>query len=163
MLSVDERRVCRERFKLMLRNLATAVGPAEFGNPVSGSTRYGVCVHDGGGALVADLAVVRAGQSCGSKLCWQNSRNGGYRYVDPIRGADGVEKIVLKGGAATRGTVMVKGSNKGGTMPLGIAAALQTPGTHPVVQVLTDDAGCFDVTLTTVTANTAQKFTAKAP
>jgi hypothetical protein len=162
-LNVDERRVGRERFKLILRKLATGVGPAEFGNPVSGSTRYGVCVHDGSGSLVADFAVVRAGQSCGSEPCWRTAGNGGYRYGDPTRSADGVEKIILKGGTLSRGAVIVKGSNRSGTLPLGIAAALQTPGWQPTVQVLTDDAGCFDVTLWNVTANTAQKFAAKAP
>ena len=147
----------------MLRKLAAAVGQAEFGNPVAGSTRYGVCVYDGTGALVEDLSVARAGQLCGSQPCWRTAGSGGYRYGDRSRSADGVEKIVLKGGAATRGAMIIKASNRGGTLPLGVAAALQTPGNQPIVQVLTDDAGCFDVTLSTVTASTSQRFTGKAP
>jgi len=151
----------------VLRKLVAGVGPAVFGDPVSATTRYDVCIHDSTGTLLADLTVDRAGHQCGTRPCWRVAGAAGYRYTDRTSSADGVGKIVLKGGDSGKGSVTLKGGNqssKGQTaLPTGIAAALHVPNSQPIVQVVTDDAGCFQAAITTVTQSTDQQFTGKIP
>jgi hypothetical protein len=48
-------------------------------------------------------------------------------------------------------------------VPTGIADALKAPNAQATLQVVTDDAGCFDAVLTTVRKNTNVEFTANKP
>ena len=95
--------------------------------------------------------VARAGQDCGAppKSCWKALSDTGYKYGDKDTSADGILKIIAKGGDAGKGKMIVLGKNnasKGQTSLLtGIAAALQG-NTKATVQVVTSDAGCFGVT-----------------
>ena len=165
--SVNEKVAGRESLKLVLRELVARVGLAVFGDPVAATTRYDVCIHDSTGTLLADLTVARAGQQCGTRPCWRAAGATGYRYADRTSSADGVGKIILRGGDSGKGSVTLKGGNqssKGQTaLPTGIAAALHAPNSHPIVQVVTDDAGCFEAAITTVTRSTEQQFIGKIP
>ena len=166
-LSINERTPGQERLKGALKRLASTVGLNDLGHPVSGSTRYDVCIYNQANALVGEMTVDRAGQTCGTRPCWKVLGSNGYRYADKNLSADGIQMIVAKSGAAGKGSVKLKGANrasKGQTsLPTGIAAALQAPNAGATLQVVTDDAGCFESVLTNVTRNSAQQFSARLP
>jgi hypothetical protein len=134
---------------------------------VSGSTRYDICIYNQANALVTGMTVDRAGQTCGTKPCWKAQHTTGYRYADKTAAADGISSITAKSGVAGKGSVKLKGANrisKGQTsLPTGIANALQAPNAQATLQVVTDDAGCFDAVPTTVRKSTAVEFTANKP
>jgi hypothetical protein len=165
-LSIKEGNPGRERLSLALKKLVPQVTQSQFGNPAMGTTRYDVCIYDDAARLAGILTVDRAGQSCGSssKACWQPIGAKGYRYNDRRAVADGVRNIVAKGGQPRRGKVIVKARNdrRHGqqSMPLGIAAALQS--TRSVtVQAVTSDGACFSATLTDVHADGPTSIRAK--
>ena len=155
-MAIEEGTPGRERLKLVLRKLVPDVLQTELGNPVTGTTRYDVCVYDDALRLVGSLNVDRAAQPCGTRPCWRVVGTKGYRYLDRDAGADGVRSIVATGGLAGRGRIVVKARNderRGQTsMPLGMTSALQL--TQSVtVQAVTSDGACFGGTLTDVDAS----------
>ncbi len=126
---------------------------SQFGDPVSGTTRYDVCVYDEALRPVGRLTIDRAGATCGSRPCWKAISTKGYRYVDRDTAADGVSNVIATGGDAGRGRVLVKARNDARSgrvsMPTGMSAALQ--GAHAVtVQATTTDGACFGAMLTDV-------------
>ena len=131
---------------------------------MTGSTRYDVCIYSQAGALVGEMTVDRAGQTCGTRPCWKPVSTIGYRYTDKNAAADGIKSIVAKSGVVGKGSVKLKGANrisKGQTsLPTGIAGALQAGAT---LQVVTDDASCFDAVLSTVRKSTTTEFLANKP
>jgi hypothetical protein len=166
LLSIKERNPGRERLRLDLKKLVPQVTQSQFGDPAMGTTRFEVCIYDDADRLDGSLTVDRAGQSCGdsSTACWQPIGAKGYRYNDRRAVADGVRNIVAKGGAPGRGKVIVKARNDARhgqqSLPVGIAAALQS--TRSVtVQAVTSDGACFGATLTDVHANGRTSFRAK--
>jgi hypothetical protein len=152
-LLVKEKVSGNERLKALLKGLVPTVDATQFGDPVSGMTVYAICLYDGSDALVATLEVDRAGATCAGQPCWKALGTSGFRYSDAATTADGVQKIIVKGGDAGKGRVLVKAKNntaRGQTsMPVGITAALES-NASATVQVLTDDADCFTLTLTDV-------------
>jgi DNA-binding beta-propeller fold protein YncE len=165
-VTINERSAGNESIKIVLRNLTQLTTRANFGEPMFGTTRYDVCVHDQSGALVGDLTVDRANQLCGSKPCWKGTSTG-WRYTDNAATADGVSKMTLKSGVAGKGSATLKAANKASkgqaSMPTGFTADLQAPNAGARVQILTSDAQCFETTLATISKNTATEFSAKAP
>jgi hypothetical protein len=165
-LAIDEKKPGKEKFKAVLKNLTAPLGQSDFGDPVAGSTGYAVCTYDEGGALVASMIVDRPGETCGTKPCWKGVSSKGYAYDDKFLSADGIQKIVGKGGAAGKGSVQASGKNdaaKGFTaLPTGIAAAL-SGNTSATVQIVTSDAACFTGTATSVQKADGLQFKAKAP
>jgi hypothetical protein len=150
----------------VLRKLVPEVLQIQFGNPVTGTTRFDVCVYDDALRLVGALTVDRAGQSCGStsRLCWRAISTRGYRYVDRDGAADGVRSMLAVGGSAGRGKIVVKARNDGRrgqfTMPLGMTAALE--GTQSVtVQTVASDGACFGGTLTNIRSAGPTSFRAQ--
>jgi hypothetical protein len=101
------------------------------------------------------MVVDQAQQDCGtpSRPCWRALSDKGYRYTDKDITADGIQKILVKGGDAERGKVLVKGKNNASkgqlSLPTGIAALLLNQ-TRATVQVVTSDASCFGFTATDV-------------
>src|SRR5262245_45346613 len=166
-LSINERKTGQGRLKGTLQKLASPVALSDLGQPVSGSTRYDVCIYDQARGLVGGMTVDRAGQTCGTRPCWKALDTTGYRYSDKTAFANGIQSITAKSGAAGKGSVKLKGANrtsKGQTaLPTGIANALQAPNGQATLQVVTDDAGCFEAVLTTVRKNTAVQFAASQP
>ena len=164
LLSINEKNPGNERFKGTLQNLAAATTQANFGDPVGGSTRYDVCIYNQAGALVAEMTVDRALQTCGTRPCWKPVSTLGYRYTDKNAAADGIKSIVAKSGVFGKGSVKLKGANrlsKGQTaLPTGISGSLQVGAT---LQVVTDDAGCFDAVVTTVKKSSSTEFIGSTP
>ena len=166
-VKLDERKSGREKLSASLKKVTGAVSQADFGDPVGGDTRFALCLYDGGGTLVLDLRVDRAGELCGTKQkpCWKALGMQGYGYKDGAAEADGVTKLVAKGGAAGKGSLSLQGRNnqpKGQTdLPTG-AAALLAGETSATLQLLASDGACFGAALGVQKAADGQ-FKAKAP
>ena len=161
-LLVDERAAGKEKLKVSLTKLVPAVTQSEFGNPASGTTSYKVCVYDGANALRGEYTVARAAQSCGTKPCWSAIKTTGYKYGDKAGAASGIVGITANGGLAGKGKVVVSGNNKTSTLPTGVAPLLQNQSSA-TVQVVTSDASCFGVGLTTVKKADGTIFSAGGP
>jgi hypothetical protein len=161
-LLVNEKALGKEKLKVSLNKLIPVVTPSQFGDPVTGSTRYNVCIYDAANGLVGEYNVARAGDVCGTSPCWAAVSTKGYKYTDKILTADGVMKILLFGGDAEKGKVKVNGKNNASTMPLGTAAALQNQ-TSATVQVVAEGASCVGMTLTNVKVADGTVFSAAAP
>jgi cysteine-rich repeat protein len=140
-----------------------ALGQPDFGNPVGGSTAYRLCVWRDGPTLVADYEVDRAGDTCGSSPCWSvlgaaPPNGSGYRYKDTLATSDGIGFMSLKGGAAGKSKLLIKG--KGAALPP-LTAALQS-ATSVTLQLHGDDAPqCLETTLTTISKQLPTQFKAK--
>ncbi len=142
-----------------------ALAQTDLGNPLSGGgTAYGVCIYDAANALVGGLEIDRAGDTCGTSPCW-NAVGGappsgtGYKYKDDDLAADGVFKIIYKGGAAGKSKALVKG--RGGPLPDNVASALQS-STSATVQIRGSDAPeCLTLTVTDIKKQEATFFKAK--
>jgi len=164
LLLVNEKTAGKEKLKVTLKKLQTTVTQSQFGSPVNlGGTAYKVCVY-ATGQLRGEYTVARAGETCSDQPCWSAKSDKGYKYKDKSTTADGILKINLSGGDAGKGTVVVVGKNNASppTMPTGIAAALQNQ-TSATVQVLTSDASCFGVSLTSVKKADGSIFKAVMP
>lgn len=165
-LLVKENVPGNERVKAILKNLVPVVTQNQFGDPVGGTTRYALCLYDQSDVLVGTLVVDRAGDTCGTQDCWKALSTTGFRYSDAATTADGVQKIIAKGGDAGRGKVIVKGRNNAANgqtnLPTGLAAAL-AGHTQATAQVVTDDADCFTVTLDNVRTATGGIFKVVEP
>jgi len=161
-LRVQEKKAGREKLVLGLKRFARDVTPASFGDPVTGTTAYRLCIYDDGPTAVATLLVDQAGAVCGATACWaQNAK--GYRYGDRGAIADGVKRMTLRGGRTGRGKILVKARNKQAkqqtALPTGVAAALATTESA-TVQLVSDDASCFGATLSKVKRSTDMTFRA---
>jgi hypothetical protein len=91
-----------------------ATARADFGDPVSGTTMYALCIYGavGGMAQLAAQALVPGGGTCGGKPCW--AANGkGFAYTDHAATAGGIKKIRLTSGAAGSARIIVKGGGAG--------------------------------------------------
>jgi hypothetical protein len=161
-LVVNEKTAGKQTVKLSLSKLQTAIAPSEFGDPVTGTTRYQVCIYDGANELTGTYTVARAGDLCGRLSCWATMSDKGYQYTDKRTAADGILKIKLSGGDVGKGRVMLVGKNTASTLPIGVAAALRDqPGA--TVQVLTSDAACFGTSFTKVKKADGRTFSAVGP
>jgi hypothetical protein len=131
----------------------TTRAQGDFGNP-TGTTSYALCVY-ANGTLAAEANVPE------SPGLWQAISNG-YKYKDTAGLADGIQKVLLKGGAAGKPKVIVKG--KGGGLPEPMPAL---PLTTPVtVQVINNaNSNCWADTYATanVTKTDSENFKAKKP
>jgi hypothetical protein len=135
------------------------------GNPLSGGgTAYAVCIYDGSGARVAELAVDRAGDTCGSAPCWKalggDPPGGkGYKYKDDALAADGVFQILYKGGLAGKSKALIKG--RGAGLPDNVADALLASSSATVQLRGSDAAQCLSITVTDIKKQEADFFKAK--
>ena len=142
-----------------------ALAQTDLGNPLSGDgTAYGVCIYDDTSALVGEVDVERAGDTCGSAPCWSalggDPPSGrGYKYKDASLSADGVLEILYKAGAAGKSKALVKG--RGAGLPDGIAPMLQS-STSATVQLRGSDAPkCLSLTVTDIKKHDPTFFKAK--
>jgi hypothetical protein len=166
-LVVRESTPGNEKLKASLRRIGAALSPDDFGDPVTGTTRYDVCIYDDAGALVADLVISRAGEDCAVGMpCWRPLSSKGYRYADPAAAASGVMKLSARGGPPLAGRLKVQAGNAAAqgesALPTGITAQLEG-STSARVQVVTSDAACFDATLPSVKQASAVAFRAISP
>jgi hypothetical protein len=157
----------KERLRLQLKKLVPTVAQAQFGDPVTGTTRFDVCFYDAARRLAGALPVDRGGATCGGAgtPCWKALGTTGYRYRDGAASADGVLAIVAKGGPKrSRITVTARNqpSKEWVSLPTGLAPALQ--GASAVtVQVTTSDGACVGGTMSGVKRADAGVFKAAGP
>jgi hypothetical protein len=163
LLLVSEKSMGKEKMKVALKKLLPAVDPNQFGDPVTGSTAYKVCIYDAADQLAGEYTLAQAGESCDGKPCWSAVSGKGYKYKDKSTTTDGFLKMNLFGGDPGKGKVLVGAKNKTSTLPLGIAAALQNQ-TSATVQVLTSSgASCFGMNLPQVKKADGEQFKALGP
>jgi cysteine-rich repeat protein len=166
-LSISEKKAGNEKLKAKLKSFEGATGQSDLGDPLTGSTRYDLCLYGPEGQLVGELSVDRATQSCGPKQkpCFKDKGGKGWLYKDPATEASGTKKITLGSGPEGKGKALWQAGNKArknqSTMPTGIASALAGTASA-TLQLVISDASCFDATLTARKAD-GQLFKAKAP
>jgi hypothetical protein len=159
---VNEKTAGKQKVKVALSKLQTSVEPSQFGDPVTGTTRYAACLYGGTGELRGEYTVARAGEICGSLSCWATMSDTGYKYADKTGAADGILKMRLSGGDPGKAKLQVLGKNTAATMPIGVASSLQDqPGA--TVQFLTSDGSCFTTDRMRVKKADGKVFSAVAP
>lgn len=130
-----------------LKGAATDV--ADFAQPGT-TTNYSLCVYAGTTSATLDLPAGSAWKPAGTK---------GFKYKDASGSSDGMQKAILKSGAAGKAKVMVKG--KGAGLPAALAPELAIPVT---VQLVNDaNSVCFEAVYDTALKNDAKQFKAKTP
>jgi hypothetical protein len=141
------------------KGAATTV--ADFGNPVTGTPIYALCVYDASARPqpLMDLDVLPGG-TCGTKPCWKATGTKGYAYKNKAALPEGITGLKLKMGIDGKAKVQAVG--KGDPLPLP-----SLPLTLPVtVQLVLQDGAtnrCWQTTYTTNKANTSLLFNAKGP
>lgn len=159
-VSIDERRAGSERLKAQWKGFTTATSTADFGDPVTGGSRYSLCLY-GDGALAAEFLVERAGASCSGVPCWKASGEG-WSYKDRVASADGIRQIAVKPGSTGGGSAKVLGQNKASkglaSLPTGSAASL-VPAAEVVMQLRVDDGSCLSTAIGWTSAKDATRFT----
>lgn len=166
-LSVVEKKAGKEKLSVALKRVEAATGPADLGDPVSGATRYDLCIYDAAGQLAGGLAVDRAGELCGAKQkpCWKAKGASGYAYKDPDASAGGVRKMKAVAGPEGKGKLQLQAGNNAkrsqDALPTGIAAALEA-ASSATLQLVANDGACFEAALSAVKKNDAETFKARA-
>ena len=160
-LLVSEKAPGKEKLKVSLSKFPAAVAASQFGDPVRSDTSYEICIYDSADQLKGRFSVARAGDTCAGARCWETS-SAGYKYADAVSSADGIAKMTLSGGAPGKGKIVISGKNNSASLPVGIAAALQTSD-HATVQILTSDADCFGLGLSVVKKADGEVFSAAGP
>lgn len=91
-----------------LRGLDTDL--VALGNPVAGSTDYGLCVYGSSSGTPGSVitAVAEGGTMCGGDYCWQPTGTKGFKYIEPSGSAAGLVKIVLRTGGDGKAKILVK-------------------------------------------------------
>jgi len=137
-------------------NKGDATGFAELGDPRDADA-YAFCIYDGSGTLVVE-ARAPGGETCGTKPCWKTvgpaASPRGYLYADRDLTPDGVSRLQVQSGVATRAkaSVSAKGANLA-TPPLPLAL--------PVTAQLQTTGACFTATYTTAQTNGPTTFRTK--
>jgi cysteine-rich repeat protein len=164
-LSISEKKPGNEKWKAKLAGFGGATAQSDLGNPLTGETRYDLCVYRDD-ALVGELSVARAGQTCGPKAkpCFKDKGGKGWLYKDPAAEASGPKKLTLTSGPEGKGKALWQAGNKtkkGQTaLPTGTAAAL-AGATSATLQLTTSDAACFHTELGSVKKADDRSFKAK--
>jgi len=127
---------------------------AEFGDPTAAAD-YALCLYAGAPGTLLGAAEIAA-----SATTWKPLGALGYAYSDSTGAAGGVQKIKLKGSAADRAKLLVKG--RGLNLPDWLDAAPLTP---PVTVQLVNQANglCWSGAFAAPSVNDAALFKAKAP
>lgn len=163
-LQSNEKTLGKEQLKLQWKKVTTPTTRATFGDPINGTTSVTLCLFDDAGTLVEDLAIARAGQTCGTKPCWKLKGKQGFGFQDKPGASDGINKLSFGGGVATKGQASAQGKNdpkKGFTnLPAGIVAAL-TGKTAPTIEIRTSDGLCIGAKMNKVTKDKGGQYKAQ--
>ena len=125
---------------------------AEFGDPRTDAD-YALCLYTGGAqALAAELDVAASSQ-------WSALGSSGFKFYDSAA-ANGAQRISMKGSAANKSKILVKG--RGAALPdLLDGAGAELPVT---VQLLNQRNGqCWGSTFATASPNDASRLKARLP
>lgn len=162
-LLVKESQPGKEKLLAKLKKLDATILPEDFGDPVSGSTAYALCVFDQDDTLAGSLEIARAGETCAGKACWR-ATGFGWQYKDKDAIADGVSKLELRGGPSGKGQLQVKAGNKASkgqsSLPLGLASGLLSSTSVRLQLVGSDAPQCFEATLDQVVRQEPDLFKA---
>jgi len=167
-VSISEKKAGKEKWKAKLKGFGGATGQSDLGDPLTGTTRYDLCLYDGAGQLAAELSVDRAGQTCGPKQkpCFKDKSGKGWLYKDPASEASGTKKLALASGPIGKGKATWQAGNKAKkgqtSLPTGAATAL-AGATSATLQLITSDAACLEASLGSVKKAEGMIFKAKAP
>jgi cysteine-rich repeat protein len=157
----NERVAGGERLSLKLSEIGADELLGDIGDPVTGGTRYDLCVYNGTGGLLTELVLDRAGELCAGETCWKERPDGGLAYRDRQGRASGIRKVRF-GRARGRGALRLLAANRANRneagLPTGITEHLDERGT--TLQLLTSDAGCFEAALGDV-RRTGPRFKAR--
>ena len=164
---MNEKTFGKEQIKVKIDKLVNSVPLAFFGDPVTGTTGYAVCIYNEANARVATLRVNRPQQQCGTRPCWKIAGGVSYKYADKLLASDGMLSLQMKSGEAGKGKFTAKGKNnlaKGQTaLPIGVAAQL-TGDRHATVQLRSSNApGCLTGTVDNVRDATPALFKGTTP
>jgi hypothetical protein len=87
------------------------------GNPVTGSTNYGLCIYGSSGGVpgLALTALIPAAGMCGGEFCWKPSGTKGFSYRDAAGQASGITKVGIHTGTQGEAKVSLKG--RGSNLP----------------------------------------------
>ena len=132
---------------------------SDFGDPTA-TANQAVCIYDGAGTLVMDFNLAAA-SVCGASPCWAAVGTSGYQYKDAALTTDGVGKYQLKGGAAGKSKILLKG--KGATLPLPPATLPLAAGTVTVQAHNRTNGNCWESSFPAAIKNDPDLFKAKAP
>jgi hypothetical protein len=127
----------RDRFVWQFNKAVAAINRTEFGDPVAGGNTYDLCVYDqtdGEPALAIHLAVPGGG-TCGDADCWSALSDKGYKYKDSRAGTNGITKVLLKGGDAGKGKIVVQGKGAGLALPGPVGTKYFNADTNVIVQL----------------------------
>ena len=145
----------------------------DWGDPLAtGGGAYGICLYADGERLlpletrlVAELAVDRAGEDCGTRACWKRAGGFGFQYKDKAAEEDGVSGAKFLGGPAGKSKILLKAGNNASkgieSLPTGIAGRLV--GAQEVTVQIQRHATrtCYSADLTDVKTATPTLFKAK--
>ncbi|HYD47852.1 MAG TPA: LamG-like jellyroll fold domain-containing protein [Terriglobales bacterium] len=154
----------RRQLSLKATRLAAPLAAADFGDPLSASATYRLCVYDSiGGTPQLSMGLnLPGGGLCGSRSCWRAIGSSGFVFRDRDGAHAGVRKLVLKGGAAGRGKLQL--TAKGEALPLAAPlAGAQYFGVDPTVVVQLSESltgNCWQSTIEAagVRRNDGQQF-----
>ena len=159
----------REKLSLVMSKFPRAPRcRATSGDPVTGETRYEICLYDAAGDLAGGLGVARAADVCGPKQtpCWKAKGEKGWLYKNATAYPSGVRTMALLAGSAGKGRLAVKASNKAKklqtALPASIGPALAGEASVKV-QVTSSDAQCYESTLATIKKAEDTLFQGTAP
>lgn len=129
-----------------------ATTTAAYGDPL-GDTGYAVCLYDDAGLRARVDAPARG--VCGTKFCWR-AKSAGWQYSDPLLTPNGLQKLVLRPGAAGKAKLTM--SAKGDllvlpTLPLDPPLRLQLVNTN---------GECWEATFSSATSNTSTQVKARS-
>jgi hypothetical protein len=163
-LEVNEKKAGKEKLKLQWTKVGAPTTRAGYGDPVTGDAGTALCIYDDGGTLIADYAIDKGSQACGTKPCWKNTGKQGLKFQDKPGSAEGIVKLIFGGGAAGKGKASVQGKNdfKKGYLSLatGVAAALANQ-TAPTIQLVTSTGLCLGATMNKVGMDDGQQYKAQ--
>lgn len=159
----------RNRFRWKWSKGTAALDQASFGDPLNGTTSYRLCVYDQSAGLPALKmeAVVDPGGTCLTKPCWRAVSDKGWKYTSRDGNGYGINKVLVKGGAAGRPSVQVAG--KAGNLPVPAPFSVSEyfdQDTQLIVQLHSSSpASCWESSygIANTTANDGSSFKAKTP
>jgi len=126
-----------------------------------------LCIYDQFGALAGELIDSKPAVDCAGVPCWKaigraptapEGPGKGYKYRDPDAAADGIAKLIYKGGSTGSSKVVLKAA--GANIPDGIAGALQS-SISVTLQIRATGAECLSATLSEVKKSEPEFFKIK--
>jgi hypothetical protein len=154
----------RKQLQWRIARTVAPVDPLDFGDPVSGTAGYRLCLYDaiGGSEALAGGTEVTAGGMCGNKPCWKAVRDG-FKFRDRNGVQGGALGVGVRGGERSKFSVRAKGLSL--DLPGAAGAQYLNADTTVRVQLVETDTGkCWESVFTApghVTKNTAIQFKAR--